>query len=29
MAEDYLDFTVTLVDNGDDKICFSGKYVGH
>ena len=25
-SEDYLDFLVTLTDNGDDKLCLSGKY---
>ena len=23
-TEDYLDFMVTLIDNGDDKLCLSG-----
>jgi len=25
-SEDYLDFLVTITDNGDDKFCLSGKY---
>lgn len=23
-AEDYVDFSVTLIDNGDDKLCLEG-----
>jgi hypothetical protein len=23
-SEDYVDFNVTLIDNGDDKLCLSG-----
>jgi hypothetical protein len=26
-AEDYLDFLITLIDNGDDKVCLTGKQV--
>ena len=26
LSEDYLDFLVTVTDNGDDKLCLSGKY---
>ncbi len=24
-AEDYVDFSVALIDNGDDKLCLEGK----
>ena len=24
-AEDYVDFSITLIDNGDDKLCLEGK----
>jgi hypothetical protein len=28
-AEDYVDFSVTLIDNGDDKLCLQGKNRHH
>ena len=27
LAEDFVDFNMTLIDNGDDKLCLEGKTV--